>query len=69
MYIDTDSERLKKGWAFSDIFGLGLNYKKNAISLDVKTMIRHISNGNTKYPNFGYNSVGIEFGCYYEFIK
>lgn len=66
MYIDTDSERLKKGFAFSDIFALGLNYKYNHWSLDIKTMIRHVSNAETQYPNFGYNAIGFEFGTYYE---
>lgn len=66
MYIDTDSERLKKGFAFSDIFALGLNYKWNKISIDARTMIRHVSNADLKYPNFGYNAVGFEFGAYFE---
>ncbi len=66
MYIDTGSERLKKGFAFSDIFALGFNYKKNRFSVDIKTMIRHVSNANLKYPNFGYNAVGFELGTYFE---
>ncbi len=67
MYMDTDTERMKKGFAFSDIFGLGSNYKVGKLSFDVKTMIRHVSNANFQYPNFGYNAVGFEFGMYYEF--
>ena len=67
MYIDTDTERLKKGFAFSDIFALGANYKVDKLSFDVKCMIRHVSNLNFKYPNFGYNAVGFEFGTFYEF--
>jgi hypothetical protein len=66
MYIDTETERLQKGFAFSDIFGVGYNYKLNAISFDVKTMIRHVSNANLQMPNYGLNSVGFEFGAYYE---
>ena len=67
MYIDTDTEMLKKGFAFSDIFALGTNYKMNKISFDVKCMIRHVSNANLQKPNYGLNSVGFEFGVYYEF--
>ena len=68
MYIDTDTERLKKGFAFSDIFALGYNYKMNTLSFDVRSMIRHVSNANLQKPNFGLNSVGFEFGMYYEFL-
>lgn len=66
MYIDTDTEMLKKGFAFSDIFALGSNYKVNNFSYDIKCMIRHVSNANIQKPNFGLNSVGFEFGVYYE---
>lgn len=67
MYIDTETERLKKGFAFSDIFAVGSNYKINKISIDFKCFIRHVSNANLIYPNFGINAVGFEFGTYYEF--
>ena len=67
MYIDTDTERLKKGFAFSDIFALGSNYKLGCISLDVKCLFRHVSNANLQKPNFGYNAIGFELGTYYEF--
>lgn len=67
MYIDTDTERLKKGFAFSDILSVGYNYKMKNISFDAKCMIRHASNANMQMPNFGLNSVGFEIGSYYEF--
>ena len=66
MYIDTDTERLKKGFAFSDVFAIGYNYKYKKISFDVKSMFRHASNANIQMPNFGLNSVGFEFGSYFE---
>ena len=66
MYIDTDTERLKKGFAFSDVFAIGYNYKYKKISFDVKSMFRHASNANIQMPNFGLNSVGFEFGTYLE---
>ena len=67
MYIDTETERLQKGFAFSDIFALGSNYKLGCISLDVKCLFRHVSNANLQKPNFGYNAIGFELGTYYEF--
>jgi hypothetical protein len=67
MYIDTETERLKKGFSFSDVLSVGYNYKIKKISFDAKCMIRHVSNGNLQKPNYGYNSVGFEFGSYYEF--
>lgn len=67
MYIDTETERLAKGFAFSDIFGLGLNYKFNSYSIDFKSNYRHVSNADTKMPNYGLNSLGLEVGVYYEF--
>ncbi len=67
MYIDTDTERLKKGFAFSDILSVGYNYRMKKISFDAKCMIRHASNANMQMPNFGLNSVGFEIGSYYEF--
>lgn len=67
MYIDTETERLAKGFAFSDIFGLGLNYKYNSYSFDLKSNYRHVSNANLQKPNYGLNSFGVEVGVYYEF--
>lgn len=67
MYIDTDTERLKKGFAFSDVFSIGYNYKMKNISFDIKGMYRHASNANIQKPNFGLNAYGFEFGTYYEF--
>lgn len=66
MYIDTDTEMLKKGFAFSDIFAIGTNYKMNKFSFDVRMMARHVSNLNFQKPNYGLNSIGFEFGTYYE---
>ncbi|VXC23890.1 conserved hypothetical protein [Flavobacterium sp. 9AF] len=67
MYIDTETERLHKGFAFSDILAVGTNYKLGKISLDLKCLFRHVSNANIQKPNFGYNALGFEIGTYYEF--
>lgn len=66
MYIDTDTERLKKGFAFSDVITLGCNYRFHKFSLDGKFMFRHASNANLQKPNYGLNATGFQFGMYYE---
>lgn len=66
MYIDTDTDRLKKGFAFSDILAVGFNYRMKDFSLDGKTFFRHVSNANFQWPNFGLNAFGFEIGFYYE---
>lgn len=66
MYMDTDTEMLKKGFAFSDIFALGVNYKINKFSIDFRTFARHVSNADMQFPNYGFNSIGFEMGTYYE---
>ncbi len=66
MYSDTDTERMNAGFAFSDIFGLGVSYKVNRFYLDFRYSIRHVSNLNISLPNNGYNSSNIEIGCTYQ---
>ncbi|CAM4417326.1 acyloxyacyl hydrolase [Flavobacterium terrigena] len=66
MYIDTDTERLKKGFAFSDVLSVGYNYRIKKLSFDAKFMFRHASNANLQKPNYGLNSSGFEIGAYYE---
>ena len=66
MYSDTDTERMNAGFAFSDIFGLGVSYKINRFYLDFRYSFRHVSNLNINLPNNGYNSSNIEIGCTYQ---
>ena len=66
MYIDTNTERLKKGFAFSDIMALGYNYSFQKFSIDAKFFYRHVSNANIQKPNFGLNAFGFEVGGYWE---
>lgn len=68
MYIDSETERLKKGFAFSDIIALGINYRIQDFSVDMKTYFRHVSNANLQWPNYGLNSIGFELGVYYEIL-
>lgn len=61
-----DTERLKKGFAFSDILGLGFSHKKNKVRFDLRFTIRHNSNANISFPNSGHNSIGMETGISYQ---
>ena len=57
-----NTERLKKGLAFSDIFGYGFSYKQKKLRFEVRLTVRHNSNFELFYPNNGHNSTGIEGG-------
>ena len=67
MISGAETERLKKGFAFSDIIGLGLSYQVRKVLLDLRTTLRHNSNANLFKPNFGHNSFGVEYGMVYSF--
>ncbi|WP_348743520.1 acyloxyacyl hydrolase [Tenacibaculum sp. 190524A05c] len=62
MISGDDTERLKKGFAFSDILGLGFSWKQNNVILDLRFTLRHNSNLDLSLPNSGHNSAGIETG-------
>lgn len=62
MISTAHTERLKKGFAFSDIFGLGFSLQQKQIQFDLRLTLRHNSNANLSQPNAGHNSSGIELG-------
>ncbi|WP_245569832.1 acyloxyacyl hydrolase [Flavobacterium soli] len=62
MITDTETERLSKGFAFSDVFGLGFSYKTNKFTLDLRPNIRHTSNAGLQNSNAGFNTYNIEAG-------
>ncbi len=62
MISGDDTERLKKGFAFSDILGLGFSYSKQKLRFDFRFTLRHNSNLDFAFPNSGHNSAGIETG-------
>ncbi len=62
MISGDDTERLKKGFAFSDILGLGFSYSKQKLRFDFRFTLRHNSNLDFDFPNSGHNSAGIETG-------
>jgi hypothetical protein len=62
MFSDEDTERLRKGFAFSDIFGLGFSYERKKVVFDLRLTVRHNSNADLYLPNGGHNSIGVESG-------
>lgn len=62
MISNDDTERLNKGFAFSDILGFGVNFIFERLIFDLRLTLRHNSNANLSQPNHGHNSVGIESG-------
>ena len=66
MITDKATERLAKGFAFSDILGFGTSYKISNFIVDFRYSVRHTSNFEMKDPNHGHNTVNIEFGVLYD---
>ncbi len=65
--INKASERLAKGFAFSDNLALGLNYDiQQHITLDLRGVLRHVSNADLQLPNGGYNTLNFEIGLRYK---
>ncbi len=67
MTIDTKTERMAKGFSFSDIFAFGFSHKFKKVIVDFRYGIRHVSNFQLKNPNSGYNSTNFETGFLYIF--
>jgi hypothetical protein len=62
MISGTETERLAKGFAFSDIVGIGASYKTGRFVFDIQPSLRHVSNADIKFPNCGHNSSNINLG-------
>jgi hypothetical protein len=62
MLSDNSTERLKGGFAFSDILEAGISYNTGKMMFEIKPGVRHTSNANLRQPNGGHNSSTIDFG-------
>jgi hypothetical protein len=62
MITDTETERLSKGFAFSDVLALGFSLKVDKVLFDVRPSLRHVSNAQLQSSNAGFNTKNIEFG-------
>ena len=65
MYMNLATERMERGFAFSDVVGLGFTAQWDNFLLDFRGSLRHVSNFNLKSPNAGYNSTNFEVGIGY----
>ncbi len=66
MYSEQSTERLKGGFAFSNILAAGFQYEfAQSWRLDARAIIRHTSNAGLRRPNSGHNSFGGEAGLIY----
>lgn len=63
--IDEETERLSKGFTFSDVLAIGFSVKVNKLTFDVRPSIRHISNAGLGNSNAGFNSKNIELGLFF----
>jgi hypothetical protein len=55
MYGDAATERLARGFAFSDVVSVGVGYRWNGVLLEVRPGFRHVSNAYLQLPNSGHN--------------
>jgi hypothetical protein len=62
MISDRETERLAKGFAFSNVLALGFVYKIKRFEFNIKPNVRHVSNAGLSSPNGGFNTKNIEFG-------
>lgn len=62
LFTDTETERLSKGFAFSDVLAIGFTFKINKITFDIRPNFRHVSNAGLQSSNSGYNTKNIDFG-------
>jgi len=60
--MSKSTERLDKGFVFSDVFAVGLSYNASIAILDFRLGIRHTSNASLNQKNSGHNSSFIEIG-------
>ncbi len=65
-YIDTETERLAKGFTFIENENLGLYFQINSkTSIHFFGGLGHVSNFNFQLPNSGYNIFSTGFGIQY----
>lgn len=62
MITDTETERLSKGFAFSDVLGIGFSLKMKKVTFDLRPNFRHTSNAGLHTSNAGFNTYNIEAG-------
>ena len=65
--IDTQTERLARGFTFIENLGIGIRYELlNDFFVEFKPNFNHVSNARLQLPNSGYNVLNLEFGLSWE---
>jgi hypothetical protein len=66
MITNTETERLSKGFAFSDVLSIGVSAKLHRFNFDLRPSFRHNSNAGLHQLNSGINTFNFETGVYYQ---
>jgi len=68
MIINERTERLAKGFSFTEVISVGLTTKVfQDLYFDIRGGYRHLSNADLKLPNSGINTAEINFGFHFKF--
>ena len=62
---NTETERLAKGFASSNILAIGVELELNKFIFEIRPSFRHVSNAGLNSANLGFNTQNIEFGIIY----
>lgn len=62
MITDTETERLSKGFAFSNVLSFGVSVKIYNSIFEFRPNFNHLSNAGLQNVNNGFNSLNLEFG-------
>jgi hypothetical protein len=62
MITDTETERLSRGFTFSDVLSLGFSFKIYNAVFEIRPNFSHLSNAGLQKRNGGFNSINLEFG-------
>jgi hypothetical protein len=67
MITNTETERLSRGLAFSDVLSIGVSARLHRFNIDFRPSFRHNSNAGLQKLNSGINTLNLETGIYYQF--
>ena len=59
-YVDTETEHLASGLAFSDVAAVGVGLRLGRQLIELRPGLRHVSNGELRFPNGGYDGVTLD---------
>ncbi len=68
-YIDFTTERLARGFTFTETLSLGVSKKIDQVEVYTGFSLNHISNFDIQEPNSGYNTLNFEIGFRFSNLK